>query len=291
MNLSLLHSWNLEPAVVLSLVYGAGFYALGTSRLWHRAGTGAGVTRLQVLAFAGALLALSVALVSPLDTLASVLFSAHMLQHMLLVLVAAPLLVLSAPGFVSLWALPVRLRRAVGGAGRRFHRPWQWLSAAPVAWSVYVATLWLWHIPSLYSTAVTHPLLHAVEHLSFLLAALLFWWVLLHPLGRRQLTGASAALYLFLTSLQASALGALLTFAPRAFYPAYAAQLFSGLTPLQDQQLAGLVMWVPGGVLFTVLAAVLFGIWLHNEMAVDAAAEAVNEPAEAAAGAVLKGGS
>lgn len=281
MNLSLLlRTWNLEPAVVLGLAYGAGLYAAGTSRLWRRAGTGAGVTRLQVLSFAGALLALCTALISPLDTLASVLFSAHMLQHTLLLLVAAPLLVLGAPGFVSLWALPRGVRRAAGRTGKRFHRPWQWLSTAPVAWGIYVATLWLWHIPPLYSAAVTHPLLHAVEHLSFLLAAVLFWWVLLHPLGRRQLRGAAAALYLFMTSLQASVLGALLTFAPRPFYPAYAAQLFSGLTPLEDQQLAGLIMWVPGGVLFTVLAAVFFGVWLHSEMAGDAAA-----------GTVLEGGS
>jgi cytochrome c oxidase assembly factor CtaG len=259
----LLHAWNWDPAIVLGLLYGAAFYAAGTWRLWSRAGPGAGVTYRQASAFAAALLALSAALVSPLDTLAAVLFSAHMIQHLLLVLVAAPMLVCSIPGFVGLWALPRAARRAAGRLGKRLHPVWRNLAWPPVAWSLYVGTLWVWHIPALYSAAVMNPLLHALEHGSFLLAAMLFWWVLLHPLGRSRLAGGAAALYLFTASVQASILGALLTFAPRPLYPAYAAQLPGGLAPLQDQQLAGLLMWIPGGMLFTVLAAVSLGSWLQ----------------------------
>jgi cytochrome c oxidase assembly factor CtaG len=262
----LLHVWNRDPALVLGLLYGAGFYAAGILRLWSRAGPGAGVTYRQVSAFAGALLVLSVALVSPLDTLAAVLFSAHMIQHLLLVLVAAPLLVGSLAGFVGLWALPPGARRSIGRLGKRLHPAWRHLSRPPVAWSIQVGTLWAWHIPALYSAAVVNPLLHSLEHVSLLLAAMLFWRVLLHPWDRATLAGGAAVLYLFTASVQASMLGALLTFASRPLYPAYAAQLSGVLPPLQDQQLAGLLMWVPGGMLFTVLAAVSLGSWLQAEM-------------------------
>lgn len=267
--------WNWEPALLSALLYTAALYGLGVRRLWGRAGMGRGVSGWQVAAFAGALTALVIALLSPLDALAGALFSAHMLQHLLLVLVAAPLLVVSAPGYVMLWAFPIGVRRALAPAGLTLQRAWRAVSRPAVAWVLFVITIWLWHLPALYDAALGSEPLHALEHLCFLATAWLFWWQLLHPLGRRNLSRGASVLYVFTASIQGSALGALLTFAPSPLYPAYAVTQLSPLTPLQDQQLAGLLMWVPGGLLYLFLAAAFFAAWLNESGATPATAPSV----------------
>lgn len=260
-------AWNWSPPIVLGLLYTAGLYGLGITRLWQRAGIGHGVTHWQVAAFGGGVTTLFVALVSPLEALSGVLFSAHMVQHLLLILVAAPLLVMSTPMLVWLWALPLRWRQAVGRSwqGNAVLREiWKALSQPLLVWFLYAGALWLWHLPSLYQGALRSDFIHALEHLGFLIPAGLFWWVLLHPLGRRKLNRGAGVLYLFATSLQGSALGLMISFAPTPWYPAYSAITAWGLTPLEDQQLAGAIMWMPVGTLYAVLAAVLFGLWLRE---------------------------
>jgi putative membrane protein len=264
--------WNWSPPIVLGLLYPAGLYGLGIARLWRQAGVGRGITRWQVAAFGGGVAALFVALVSPLEALSGVLFSAHMVQHLLLILVAAPLLVLGVPMFVWLWALPLRWRRALGGGWQRatgLRGLWEALSQPLLVWFLYTGALWLWHLPSLYQGALRSDLSHGLEHLSFLIPAGLYWWVLLQPLGRRRLSRGAGVLYLFATSLQGSALGLLISFAPTPWYPIYSDPSYGattawGLTPLEDQQLAGAIMWMPVGTLYAVLAAVLFGLWLRE---------------------------
>jgi putative membrane protein len=257
-------SWNLDPAVVAGLAVAAWAYGRGVRALW-RGGRRRGVSSWRVAAFAGGLLALVVALVSPLDALAAELLWAHMVQHVVLVLVAAPLLVLGAA--------PIPMMLAVHGPWRRRIRAWGrvgWirapghLMARPVtAWFLHVAVLWLWHAPALYDTAVNSELIHAVEHLSFLGTALLFWWVAFPQGARRHLSGGSDVLYVFTGGIQSGALGALLTFAGTPLYLAYAHTTARwGLTPIQDQQLAGLIMWIPAGVVYVVAAGVLFVRWL-----------------------------
>jgi putative membrane protein len=186
-----------------------------------------------------------------------------MAQHMLLVMVAAPLLVLGAPGLPLLLALPPGWRRrllrlrgnAVAGGG------WRLLSRPPVAWALHVGGLWLWHLPGPYQAALASEPVHAAEHASFLGTALLFWWVVLSP--QRRASSAASLLYLFAAALQGSALGALLVLAPAPLYPLQAvgsARL--GVAPLADQQLAGLVMWVPADLVYLGSAGWLFARWL-----------------------------
>jgi putative membrane protein len=246
----------------------AWLYARGVRALWRRAGVGQGVRRWQAAAFAGGIAALTLALISPLDRLSAALFSAHMVQHLALILVAAPLLVLGAPLLPSLWALPPARRRALGRWWKRARAVrflWHAATVPVVAWLLHAVAVWIWHLPALYQSALRSTLVHQLEHISFLGTALLFWWVLIHPAGRRGLGYGWGVLYVFAAALQSGALGIALTFAPSPWYPAYAATTGAwGLTPLEDQQLAGLIMWIPAGMLYLLAGLVLLAAWARQ---------------------------
>jgi cytochrome c oxidase assembly factor CtaG len=249
------HAWTLAPAVLAGLILAAAFYWRGIHAIWKRAGHGRVVPRWRVGAFAGAQLALVGALISPVDRLGSALFSAHMLQHLLLMMVAAPLMALAEPLLVTLWALPLRWRRAVGRAwlrARRVRTLWGTLSIPSVAWLLHIGTLWVWHLPALYERALRDERVHALEHVSFFVSALLFWWLLVRPHGHRMRMGAAVA-YLFGAALQSTILGALITMSRRPWYPSHFGTTQPwGLTPLEDQQLAGLLMWIPAGLVYLI---------------------------------------
>jgi cytochrome c oxidase assembly factor CtaG/opacity protein-like surface antigen len=258
--------WGLTAASGAVLILAGGLYARGAREVWRRAGAGMVVGRWQATAYGAALVALAIALVSPLDTLSAALFSAHMVQHLLLVLVAAPLLVIAEPLVPLLWALPRRWRRALGRSWRRHHwvaGAWRIATTPLLAMGVHAVAVGFWHVPAPYEAALTDTALHVAEHASFLVTALLFWWALIHA-GRAGGAGhGTAVIAVFVASLLMTALGALITLAPAAWYPAHAAGAAAwGLTPLQDQQLAGLIMWVPAGLVYVGAAAALFLAWL-----------------------------
>ncbi len=265
---ALLSTWTWDPTVIVGIAIAAWWYARGLGRLWGRAGVGRGVSRDQALAFAGGLAVLVVALISPLDALDTTLFSAHMAQHLLLMLVAAPLLVCGASLAPFLWALPLGWRRALSHAWQRsrvMHGAWRGMTHPMVVWLLNLAVLWAWHIPILYEAALRNDAIHAGEHLSLLGASLLFWW-LLRPAGHRRLARGIDVLYVFTIGLQMSVLGALITFAGAPWYPVQEAQVAVWqLTPLEDQQLAGLIMWIPSGVVYLLAIAFLFVAWLRAE--------------------------
>jgi putative membrane protein len=261
---TIVYTWSFEPWVVFCLAASAGLYALGLARLWRRAGRGHGVGAWQAAAFAAGWLVLVLALVSPLDSLGSLLFGAHMIQHELLMIVAAPLLVLGRPLALWAWALPPPWRRAIG---HFFHRrgwrvPWLIVSGPLVAWLLHALALWLWHIPAFFDAALNDLTVHAWQHICFLLTALLFWWSVLGAATRRE--QGIALLSLFTTMAHTGALGALLTLARMPWYAHYAATapLF-GLSALEDQQLGGLVMWVPAGAVYIVCGLALASRWIE----------------------------
>jgi putative membrane protein len=259
-------AWTFEPGVVVPLVVTAVLYGVGLRRLWSGAGVGRGVRRWEAACFAGGWLSLAVALVSPLHTLGGALFSAHMAQHEVLMALAAPLLVLGRPLVPWTFALPRARRSTVGGWAKRgwVRGPWRAVSGPGAAWTLHAAALWLWHMPLLYGLALRSEAVHGLQHACFLGTALLFWWALLRGRGARLGYGA-AVLYLFTTAAHSGALGALLTFARSPWYPGYAATTAPwGLTALEDQQLAGLIMWVPAGAAYLVAALWLFAEWLRE---------------------------
>jgi putative membrane protein len=211
------------------------------------------------------MLALSLALIWPLDALGGAALSAHMAQHVTLTAIAAPLLAASAPIVTGLWALPRAWRRTLGAVGRTaVTRSGRSVLTLPIfAWCLYTAMLWIWHMPGPYQAAVLDDALHTLEHISFLTGALLLWWTVLLSVRGSALGLGSGVFLLFTTGLQEGLLGALLTFSPRPLYPLY--ELAPGLwniTALEDQQLAGLLMWVPGGFIYLAGGLVLCYLWL-----------------------------
>jgi putative membrane protein len=254
-------AWSFEPAVLLGLGAGAWLYLRGVRALWHRAGRGRGVARWRVASFFAGLTSVALALVSPIDRVAQALFSVHMIQHLLLIMVAPPLLALGEPVLVWPWALPLGVRRTIGRAwrdARALRSIWHLVTIPLVVWLLHAAAVWVWHLPGLYDRALRDPATHVAEHLSFLATALLFWWLLTDRRARRRLGAGGAIFYLFTAALSDTLLGAALSLSRRPWYPAHWGTTTPwGLTPLEDQQLAGLLMWVPSGLIYLVAVAPL----------------------------------
>ncbi len=217
------------------------------------------------LCFAGAVVTLIVALVSPLDALGDSLFTAHMIQHLLLMLVAAPLLVLSEYPLALVRALPrTWAQHLVRGLNRSsaLRRAWDVLNIPAVAWMIFTIEMWAWHASSPYQAALRSETLHSLEHIGFVLSGMLFWWVLFRHTTAKHTQYGMAILYLFAASVQSGILGALMMFTSVPWYAFYASRAGAwGLTALQDQQLAGLIMWIPGGAVFNVLTIGYFAAW------------------------------
>jgi putative membrane protein len=247
-------AWGGPPWLVATFALSIALYTSGVFGLWRHAGRGRGVSGGRVCCFVLGWLAAAVALLSPLDALTTDLFSAHMAQHELLMVVAAPLLVLGRPLSIWTWALPRGWRGAARSLAKA--RPvataWSTLTRPVVATAVHGGALWLWHWPSWFDAAIDNAAIHTAQHLSFTITALFFWWAIAER-PRASVTGGSGAAYLFVTMAHTSALGALLTFAPTVWYAAYRVDAPRwGLTPLEDQQIGGLIMWVPGGTVYAI---------------------------------------
>lgn len=243
-------SWNIEPLIVIPLLVALWLYGLGLSRLWRRAGLGHGVVYFRSLSFLLGVCAILAALVSPLESLSGVMLSAHMMQHAILLVVAPLLIVFAKPGLVITWALPEGWRKDCLGSptwrfliasGNAFSKP---LPAA----SIHGISLWFWHAPAAFDAAVANDLLHAVEHATFFGTALLFWRAIVDCSSQRAGPALAAS---FATLIHGGLLGALITLAPLPLYAWYrSGALLWGLSALEDQQLAGLLMWVPMGIVY-----------------------------------------
>jgi putative membrane protein len=258
--------WSFDLSITVPLAITLMLYGIGVWRLWRRAGIGHGVSMAQAALFAAGFTALVAALISPLHELSRRLFSAHMIEHEVMLAVAAPLLVAARPLGAMLWAVPQDWRRALGGAVRcrAFALAWSALTLPLVATLVHGAAIWVWHLPRLFDLALAHESLHWLQHFSFFATALLFWWALQE--GHERAAGHGAAVgYLFATALHTGFLGVLLLFSPMVWYAPSAAAADWGLTPLEDQQLAGLIMWVPGGLIYAGAALLAARAWIVGE--------------------------
>ena len=260
-------AWSFEPAILILIALTTLIYARGMWNASQRASPGHSLPVWRWLLFLAAMLSLVVALVSPLDALSSALFSAHMVQHLLLMIITAPLLVLGELPLAIVWAMPRNWAQGFGHGLNRtgfFSRAWQALISPVSAWLLFAASMWVWHASTLYEAALRNDTIHTLEHLSLILASMLFWWVLFRRTTADHIHDAMVIVYLFTTMLHSTILGALMTFTSLPWYSYYASSVTAwGLTPLEDQQLAGLIMWVPGGVVFTLLTIGYFAAWFR----------------------------
>lgn len=252
--------WNGGPWIIVAVAMTAVLYAWGSWRYVRSAPRASRAGSQMAWWFGWTVLAL--VLMSPLDAWSAELFSVHMIQHELLMMVAAPLLVLGKPLAMFAWALPPGWAARIGCA---FHvkwwrQAWRWLTLPAIAWLVHAIALWGWHIPALFEAGLRHPAIHDLQHLCFFGSALLFWWALVRRRRR-----AESTIYVFTTLVHTGALGMLLTFAVTPWYAFYAQTAPRwGLTPLEDQQMGGLIMWVPSGALLIVAGLLLANGWLRR---------------------------
>lgn len=249
----LAHHWTWDPWIWTPLLLAHWLYGRGVLRAWARAGAGRIIARWRVGAFCAGEALLTAALISPLDPLGETLLSAHMAQHIVLAGAAPLLLTLGAPVTAWTWALPAAWRRAGRAAFvRAAGCLWRVLSAPLLATLLYGLALWLWHAPVLFDAALRDEGLHTLEHLCFFVSGLLFW----SAMAKRATPPLVAAALVLGTFVHMGALAAVLSLAPIPLYAYGDRALLWELSPLEDQQLAGLIMWAPAGLIY--LAAFAF---------------------------------
>ena len=252
--------WNWEPSIVVGTALIVGLYLYALNSLRERYYPDERVKTGQTAAFLLGMFIMFLALVSPLDELGdSYLFSAHMLQHLCLTMVGPPLLLIGTPAWM---VKPLLRNRAIFLIAKFFTYP-------AIAFFLFNADFWLWHAPPLYNATLENPSIHILEHLTFIVFGVLNWWPIYSPLeeGLPRLSFGGRILYLFLSGMPMVALGAGLTFAPPLYAPYLAAPRIWGLSPATDQQLGGLIMWVPVNISYIVMVSIIFIRWMQKQEA------------------------
>jgi len=263
--------WTLSPEVTVPLLATLALYLAGRVRLRARSGRGRRGIDARTWRFLAGWALLAGALVSPLHEGGEVSFALHMIEHELIMLPAALLLVAARPGPVLLWGLPTPARALVAPAIRL--PVWRALGAPLPATALQAVALVAWHVPALFDRALRSEGWHIAQHLSFIVTALLFWRAML-PDGPRREANYLAAVCLFVTSLVGGGLGALMALDSSPWYASYVALGVTpfGMSPVEDQQLAGLIMWVPGGLFHLAAALALLGLALRQPQKVSTTA-------------------
>lgn len=271
-----LQSWSWRPEVIVPLLVLAVLYGRGWWVLRRRGRAEAGFAKgWRLGAYLLGLFFIAISLLSPIDTLSSFLFAMHMVQHLLMVMFAPPLLMIANPFPVFLWGLPDPLRRSAGYWLSRaisqhspVRRTLRSLLSPGTSWFVFVIVLWGWHDPNLYNAALRHQWIHDLEHITFFVTAMLFWW---------RITGAGPRVHQKLSLLGRVALaiagvppnmvlGVFLAFASEPLYSFYVEMpRITGLSALEDQSLSGIIMWIPGSMMYIIAALVMLFTWMKWE--------------------------
>ena len=256
------NTWTFDPFTLAGLLVLFALYSRGLLRSRGRSGNLFPWWR--PTAFYTGLIALLLGALSPIDGLSDDLFFMHMVQHVLLMMVGPPLILVGAPVVPVLRGLPRILRDDLAIPllqMRRVRKTLNFLASPLTAWMVFVFTLWIWHVPSLYNEAVVNEPLHFLEHMMFIGAAVLFWWTVIDPIPLKpRLSYPLRLLFLFMATLQSTALAAIITLTETVMYTYYeSVPRLWGLSAQEDQMIAGLVMWIPGaGIYFTALTIIFF---------------------------------
>ena len=262
--------WHWRPDVLLVLFSCAVVYVRGWFRLRRR--NVQSVQSWQLALYFLGLAAIAAALLSPIDALASVSLSMHMVQHLLLLMIGPLLVLLGNPFAHCLWGVPGKLRHGIGRlfVRRSVFRSVIWgLTLMAVTWPLYVLNLWAWHSPALYQLALREPRVHDAEHILFFLTALLFWWPIVNPSPRLhgEISYGYRIIYLIAATLQNTLLGMAISIPERVLYPFYATvPQLRALAPIDDQALGGGIMWVSGHM-YLIPLLILIAQFLKREEA------------------------
>ncbi|HVX75537.1 MAG TPA: cytochrome c oxidase assembly protein [Bradyrhizobium sp.] len=263
----LVKGWTSDPATLVPLIVATVWYLIGMIRARYD-GKSRVIPRKGPLCFAAAMIVLVIALQSPIDTISEDLFSVHMVQHLLLMLAAPPLLVLSGCAIMYLRALPRSARKSVARFWSRSEINYLYdaLMHPLLVWTLFCGAFVFWHSPGPYQWALDDERVHIVEHLSFFLTSLAFWSIVLAPRGtRRRLQYGPTLLFVVSTAVLSGLPGALMIFSPRPLYPGHAEGVAKwGLTLMEDQQIAGLIMWIPAGAAYILAVVVVFLEWMKE---------------------------
>jgi putative membrane protein len=258
--------WNWDLFTLLSLAALVTGHALGLRNLKLKHGKPFG--KMPIASYYLSILFLFIALVSPIDALSDELQSWHMIQHMIIMMIAAPLFVMGAPLYVFLWGFSISWRKKITPIYRwlyGYKTGWYFFWQPLLLWGVYAFTMWIWHLPRFYEAALRNELLHDFQHISFFITSCLFWRLMLDPIHRFKLKPALGIIYVFATSLHATLLGVFMALAPSVWYPFYEGRTIKfNLSALEDQQLAGLIMWMPACMIYVLVSAYLFILWLKK---------------------------
>ncbi|MFQ5847389.1 MAG: cytochrome c oxidase assembly protein [Candidatus Methylomirabilales bacterium] len=276
---ALLASWNWRADVMLVVAPLALVYGVGWGRLRRQKARIA--VRWRLVLYTAGLATICLALLSPIDTFGSFLFTMHMVQHELLVMVVPLLLLLSDPFPAMLWGLPRSLRVGIGHLLTRGASFRQVVCAAtwmPISLSLFVTTLWAWHYPPMFEASLRNEFTHDAQHLSFFVTGILLWWPIVNPAPRvhGHVAYGLRIVYVLLAVLQNTLLAALISLTERVLYPYYTTvPRLWGLTPLEDQMTGGLIMWIPGGMMFVITVLVLVTRMLDREEQITLQREAI----------------
>lgn len=274
-----LSSWSWRPEVIIPLVILGALFLNGWRRLRARSGRVSGARFLAAkwrpVTYIAGLLVIAIALLSPFDVLVQQLFFMHMIQHLLLIMIAPPLLLLPNPMPFLLWGLPGRVRLGVGGivntvinkesVGGRLLRS----ATSPfVVWFIFVGTVVGWHDPSLYNAALRYDWVHDLEHLTMFAAGMLYWWTVTGagPRLNKNLSRIAKIGFILAAIPPSMALGIVLAFSPAPIYAYYSDMpRLWGISALDDQRISGIIMWIPGGMMHFMSALVIIFLILTGE--------------------------
>lgn len=260
---AILSSWTVSAPVIVMLLVASIWYAAG---LWKRRkarGVQAIIPMWRVASYYAGLVVVGLALLSPIDVFSGIFFFFHMIQHLLLQLIAPPLVLLGRSILPILWALPARRRKVFSGmfhSGSLALQVGSRITHPLVALSSFTLVIWFWHAPSFYDATLRSNIIHNVEHVTFVVTGFLFWWPVIHPTGgRRRMSLILAIPYLFAAGVLMTPVAAILTLAGSPIYAHYAElPALWGISTLVDQQLGGLIMWVGGGTILLVCMGIAF---------------------------------
>ena len=254
--------WRFDASIMLGLLALVGAYAYGIAYLRKQGLWGKEIAGRHVFFFALGVLTLFLALASPIDTIGErYLFSVHMVQHILIGMVAPPLILLGIPRWMMQWILDFfRIGPAI-----------KFVTHPVLAFIAFNVTLIAWHLPALYEAALRNPVVHVVEHICFIGTGFLAWYPVIDPAGQHaRFHPMAKILYLFLFIIPSGVLGAAFSFAPQPIYVTYAeAPRLWGSTVMGDQAIAGGIMWVPGWAIYFVALSIVFAVWMQREDQAD----------------------